>query len=150
MLGSGGGGVARWGLTRGLRGRGAGPVQESGCLGRAVRCCVFSLFVLLLLLFPLFAVLLNCPYPDPPVSACFFFILLRTPAEGGAAMWCFCCRRQPKPRHIVFTKLNSSVSHYFNLFFPFHINWFAANSTNSDLSANNTIKNKIPVRIIFQ
>jgi len=25
-----------------------------------------------LLLFPLFAVLLNCPYPDPPVSACFF------------------------------------------------------------------------------
>jgi len=24
------------------------------------------------LLFPLFAVLLNCPYPDPPVSACFF------------------------------------------------------------------------------
>jgi len=26
----------------------------------------------LLLLFPLFAVLLNCPYPDPPVSACFF------------------------------------------------------------------------------
>jgi len=26
----------------------------------------------LLFLFPLFAVLLNCPYPDPPVSACFF------------------------------------------------------------------------------
>jgi len=25
-----------------------------------------------LLLFPLFAVLLNCPYPDPPVFACFF------------------------------------------------------------------------------
>ena len=23
--------------------------------------------------FPLFSVLLNCPYPDPPVSACFFF-----------------------------------------------------------------------------
>ena len=35
-------------------------------------CCVFSLSVSLLLLFPLFAVLLNCPYPDPPVSACFF------------------------------------------------------------------------------
>jgi len=34
--------------------------------------CVFLLSVSLLLLFPLFAVLLNCPYPDPPVSACFF------------------------------------------------------------------------------
>jgi len=35
-------------------------------------CCVFSSSVLLLLLFPLFAFLLNCPYPDPPVSPCFF------------------------------------------------------------------------------
>ena len=34
--------------------------------------CVFPLSVSLLLLFPLFAVLLNFPYPDPPVSACFF------------------------------------------------------------------------------
>jgi len=30
------------------------------------------LSVSLFFLFPLFAVLLNCPYPDPPVSACFF------------------------------------------------------------------------------
>ena len=45
-------------------------VMEGGSVGRAV--CVFSLSVSLLLLFPLFAVLLNCPYPDPPVSACFF------------------------------------------------------------------------------
>jgi len=35
-------------------------------------CCVFFLSVSLLFLFPLFAVLLNCPYPEPPVSACFF------------------------------------------------------------------------------
>jgi len=35
-------------------------------------CCVFSLSVSLLFLFPLFAVLLNCPYSDPPVSASFF------------------------------------------------------------------------------
>jgi len=35
-------------------------------------CCVFPLSVSLLFLFPLFAVLLNCPYPDPPVSASFF------------------------------------------------------------------------------
>jgi len=46
--------------------------SESGSLHSAVLFCVFSLSVLLLLLFPLFAVLLNCPYPDPQVSACFF------------------------------------------------------------------------------
>ena len=33
--------------------------------------------------FPLFAVLLNCPYPDPPVSACFFpFSSARQQGEG--------------------------------------------------------------------
>jgi len=67
------GGAARWGLTRGLEG-GAAPVL----CGRAAvwvvrfvvvfspylyRCCSY---------FPLFAVLLNCPYPDPPASASFF------------------------------------------------------------------------------
>jgi len=45
---------------------------ESCSLSSAVLFCVFSLSVSLLLLFHLFAVLLNCPYPDPPVSACFF------------------------------------------------------------------------------
>jgi len=39
-------------------------------------CCYSSL---------LFAVLLNCPYPNPPVFAFFFSILLPTPAGGGAA-----------------------------------------------------------------
>ena len=34
--------------------------------------CVFPFSVSSLFLFPLFAVLLNCPYPDPPVSACSF------------------------------------------------------------------------------
>jgi len=34
--------------------------------------CVITFSVSLLLLFPFFAVLLNCPYPEPPVSACFF------------------------------------------------------------------------------
>ena len=43
--------------------------QLSGLYGL---CCVFSLSVSVLLLFPLFAVLLNFPYPDPLVSACFF------------------------------------------------------------------------------
>jgi len=52
--------------------RAAAAVGESGSLGSTVLCCVFSLSVSLLLLFPLFAVLLNCPYPNPPVSASFF------------------------------------------------------------------------------
>jgi len=43
----------------------------------------------LLFLFPLFAVLLNCPYPDPPVFCLFLSILLRTAAGGGAAAWRF-------------------------------------------------------------
>jgi len=50
---------------------GGGSSGERLC-GLCSLCCVFSLSVSLLLLFPLFAVLLNCPYPDPPVSACFF------------------------------------------------------------------------------
>jgi len=71
MLGSSGGGGAagthsRVGSTRRRSGLGG---WLSGSCGS---CCVFSLSVSLLFLFPLFAVLLNCPYPDPPVSACFF------------------------------------------------------------------------------
>ena len=42
------------GIHSRLGSAGAGPVQESGSLGRAVCCCVFSLSVSLLLLFPLF------------------------------------------------------------------------------------------------
>jgi len=70
MLGSGGG--RAWGreLTRGSGARSVGP-GELLC-GLCSLCCVFSLSVSLLVLFPLFAVLLNCPYPNPPVSACFF------------------------------------------------------------------------------
>ena len=52
--------------------RAAAVASESGSVGSAVLFCVFSLSVALLFLFPLFAVLLNCPYPDPPVSASFF------------------------------------------------------------------------------
>ena len=55
--------------------RGSG-VGGGGCGGRLSGLCglcwVFSLSVSLLFLSPLFAVLLNCPYLDPPVSACFF------------------------------------------------------------------------------
>jgi len=72
MLGSGwgelGGGksVTSWEHTAVMAG------SESGFLCSAVLFCVFSLSVSLLFLFPFFAVLLNCPYPDPPVFACFF------------------------------------------------------------------------------
>jgi len=63
------------GSSRGIRGsgaRGAGPGRESGSVGCAVCVVFFSLSVSLLFLFLLFAVLLNYPYPNLPVSACFF------------------------------------------------------------------------------
>ena len=71
----------RWGRWRSgdsLAAReGAAPVL-SGRAGLFCRLCSAGLFCLfpfsvsLLFLFPLFAVMLNCRYPDPPVSACFF------------------------------------------------------------------------------
>jgi len=70
MLRSGGGGGAA-GTPRGSGGLSGDSVRESGSVLR-VCFCIFPFSVLLLLLFPLSAVLLNCPYPDPPVSACFF------------------------------------------------------------------------------
>ena len=66
MLGSAGGGThSRLGSAR----RWSCPGERVCC---ASLCCIFSLSVLLLLLFPLFTALLNCPYPDPPVFASFF------------------------------------------------------------------------------
>jgi len=70
MLGSSGGGCAA-GTHSGSRGHSGGSVRESGSV--LLVCFVYSPFsVSLLLLFPLFAVLLNCRYPDLPVSACLF------------------------------------------------------------------------------
>jgi len=71
MLGSGGGELGS-GNSIVARERAAAVVVDSGSVVRSVLFCVFPLSVSLLLLFPLFAVLLNCPYPDPLVSACFF------------------------------------------------------------------------------
>jgi len=66
----------RWGGELGggnsWLGSAAEAVVESSSVVQSVLFCVFPLSVLLLFLFPLFAVLLNCPYPDPPDSACFF------------------------------------------------------------------------------
>ena len=69
MLGSGGGELCG---RNSLSARDfAVAVVESGSLGCA-GCVVFlSLSVSSLSLLPLFAILLNCPHPDPPVSACY-------------------------------------------------------------------------------
>jgi len=78
-LGSGGGRVARRERSRGLGVCGARAVRESGSVSVVFspylyRCCCC---------FPLFAVLLNCPYPYPPVSASFFsFSSARWRGEG--------------------------------------------------------------------
>ena len=61
--------------------------------------CVFFLSVLLLLLFALFAVLLNCPYPDPPVLP----FSSHSPAQrgggrgNGAAALALCCQPGLEP-----------------------------------------------------
>jgi len=87
------GGAERRELTRGSGERGGGAGEQlSGLCGLF---CVFCLSVSLLFLFPLFAVLLNCPYPDPPVFCLFLSILLRSLAGRGAAAWRFCCQLQP-------------------------------------------------------
>jgi len=71
MLGSGGGelGGGNSLMAREREHRSSLGEQLRGSCGL---CCVFSSSVSLLFLFPLFAVLLNCPYPDPLVSACLF------------------------------------------------------------------------------
>jgi len=83
-------GGAGGGKTVAAREHVAAEGGESSSLLSAVLFCVFSLSISLLLLFPMF-VLLNCPYPDPPVSAGFFPF---SSAGGGAAAWPFCCQPQ--------------------------------------------------------
>jgi len=63
--------------------------------------CIFPFSVSLLLQFPLFAVLLNRPYPDPPVSA-WFFPFSSAPWRGeGQPRGAFvagCIQNQNKPQ----------------------------------------------------
>jgi len=66
------------------RGHRSGPAEQ--LCGSCGLCRVFSLSVSLLFLFPLFAVLLNCPYPDPLVSACFFPFSLHPGGGRGGHM----------------------------------------------------------------
>ena len=96
------GGAARREFTRGSGVR--APVLS----GRMALCVVRFVVVFSPYLYHycscslLFAVLLNCPYPDPPVFCLFLSILLRTPVGGGAATWRCCCRLQPKPEQVPF------------------------------------------------
>jgi len=110
MLGSGGGEL---GSGNSLAAREcAAAVRERAALFcglcSAGLFCVFPLYVSLVSLFPLFAVLLNCPYPDPPVFCLFLSILLCITAGGGAAAWRFCCRSQPNHNNFYY----SSVRRY--------------------------------------
>jgi len=64
-------GAARRELTCGSGGHSGDAVQESGSVLRV--CFVYSPFLYRCCSCCLcFTVLLNCPYPDPPFSACFF------------------------------------------------------------------------------
>jgi len=71
MLGSGGG-ERDGGNSLVAREHGSQSGPGEWLCGLCGLFCVFPLSVWSLFLFPLFAVLLNCPYPDPPVSACSF------------------------------------------------------------------------------
>ena len=90
ILGSGGGGqrggnsLAAW--------RGTAPVLFGRAAVWVVRfVVVFSPYLYRCCsCFPLFAVLLNCPYPDPPVSAFFFpFSSTRRRGRGGRVAFLF-------------------------------------------------------------
>jgi len=75
------GGAARRELTCGSGARGTSPVRESGSVLWSVLSCFLLICIVVVPVFPLFAVLLNCLYPDPPVSAC-FFPFSSTPRRG--------------------------------------------------------------------
>jgi len=115
----------RWGgrhggkLSRGSGVCGTGPVRENGSVGLCGLFCVFPLSISLWFLFPLFAVLLNCPYPDPPVSAC-LFPFSSAPWRGeGRPRGAFVAGSSPnqntvskallKARYTIFTDLHSST-----------------------------------------
>jgi len=87
------GGAARRELTRGLGACGGGGLGEW-------LCCVvcFSCFLLIcIVVVPVPSVCCSVKLPlCRPTSFCLLLaILLRTPAGGGAAVWRFCCWRQP-------------------------------------------------------
>jgi len=118
MLGSGGG-ERDGGNSLVAWERAAAVVVESSSVVRSVLLCVFPLSVLLFLLFPLFVVLLNCPYPDPPVSACFFPLSSAARRGEGRPHGAFCC--WPQPNHnTTFYNLLKKTTKKIKLEFSFH------------------------------
>ena len=99
MLGSSEGGSAAGTHSR------LGSVWRRSCSGERLSvscgsCCVFSLSVSLLFLFPFVCCSVKLSLYRPTSFCLFLSILLRTPTGGGAAAWRFCCRRQSKPKHV--------------------------------------------------
>jgi len=65
-----------WGELGG--GKGVTARERAWWWVRAALCvllfvlCILLIGIVVVPVFPFFAVLLNCPYPDPPVFGCFF------------------------------------------------------------------------------
>jgi len=93
----------------------AAPVRSER--ERVCFCRVFSLSVSLLFLFPSVCCSVKLPLSRPTSFCLFLSILLHTLVGGGAAAWCFCCRRQPKPKHPV-VKFLMKPNHDHSLRFP--------------------------------
>jgi len=91
----------RWGgRAAGTHSRVGSVRRRCGPRERVCFCRVFSLSVSLLFLFPSVCCSVKMPLSRPTSFSLFLSILLRTPAGGGAAAWRFCCRQQPKPKHL--------------------------------------------------
>jgi len=61
--------------------------------------CVTPFFCIVVVPVPSVCCSVKLPLSRPTSFCLFLSILLCTPAGGGAATWCLCCRLQPKPQH---------------------------------------------------
>ena len=94
MLGSGGGELGS--------GKGLAAWEHAAAAGSESYSLRFARFVLCILLIcivvvtvPFVCCSVKLPLSQPTSFCLFLSILLCTPAEGGAAPWCFCCWLQP-------------------------------------------------------
>jgi len=92
MLGSGGGELGGGNSLAALEG------TESSSVLRALFCwfvlCI-PLFCIIVVPVPFVCCSVKLPLSRPTSFCLFLSILLRSPAGGGAAAWCFCCRPLP-------------------------------------------------------
>jgi len=75
--------------------RAATAVVEGSSLGCAVRVVFSPYLYRCCSCFPSVCCSVKLPLSRPTGFCLFLSILLHTPAGGGAAAWCFCCRPQP-------------------------------------------------------